>query len=126
SECLNPSEESSSRGDASTHLSFLKQLWNIIESNRLESIWWGDSRKCGVNHELFKVLARRGHLRILESESIRSFTHLLHLYGFTRKLGDFPKLGLCNDLLAEETAREVCWILYMKSNSQNILMGHTS
>ncbi|KAM6057003.1 uncharacterized protein LJ206_015232 isoform 1-T2 [Theristicus caerulescens] len=33
-----------------------------------------------------------------------SFTHHLHLYGFTRKLWDFPKSGPYDDLLAEEIA----------------------
>ncbi|XP_072732668.1 uncharacterized protein [Ciconia boyciana] len=108
-ERLNLSEESSSKGDASTCFSFLKKLWDVVESDRFESIWWGDNGKCVVIHEeLFEeeVLARRGHLRIFESESMKSFTHHLHLYGFTRKLWDFQKLGSRNDLLAEETAQE--------------------
>ncbi|KAF1626779.1 Heat shock transcription factor, Y-linked, partial [Eudyptes filholi] len=108
-EHLNSSEESSSKGDASTCLSFLKKLWGTVESDRFESIWWGDNGKCVVIHEeLFEeeVLARRGRLRIFQSESMKSFIHHLHLYRFTRKLWDFPKLGSRNDLLAEETARE--------------------
>ncbi|KAF1423652.1 Heat shock transcription factor, Y-linked, partial [Spheniscus humboldti] len=112
-EHLNSSEESSSKGDASTCLSFLKKLWGTVESDRFESIWWGDNGKCVAIHdtiheELFEeeVLARRGHLRIFQSESMKNFIHHLHLYGFTRKLWDFPKSGSRNDLLAEETARE--------------------
>ncbi|XP_050757692.1 heat shock transcription factor, Y-linked-like [Gymnogyps californianus] len=108
-ERLTSSEESSSEGGAFTRLSFLKKLWDIVESHLFESIWWGDNGKCVVIHErLFEeeVLARRGHLRIFEIESMKSFTHRLHLYGFTRKLPDFPKSGSRNDLLAEETARE--------------------
>ncbi|XP_009470594.1 PREDICTED: heat shock transcription factor, Y-linked-like [Nipponia nippon] len=106
-ERLSSSEESSS--DTWTRLSFLKKLWDIVESHQFESIWWGDNGKCVVIHEeLFKdeVLARRGYLRIFESETMRSFTHRLHLYGFARKLCDFPKSGSHDDLLAEETAGE--------------------
>ncbi|KAF1496612.1 Heat shock transcription factor, Y-linked, partial [Megadyptes antipodes antipodes] len=115
-EHLNSSEESSSKGDASTCLSFLKKLWGTVESDRFESIWWGDNGKCVVIHEeLFEeeVLARRGRLRIFQSESMKSFIHHLHLYRFTRKLWDFPKLGSRNDLLAEETAREVVATLFL-------------
>lgn len=125
-ECLNSSEESFSKGDASTCLGFLEKLWDVVESHRFESIWWGDNGKRVVIHEeLFdeEVLVRRGCLRIFESESMKSFTHHFHLYGFTRELWDFPKSGSHNDLLAEETAREVCWILCMQTNSQNILVG---
>jgi len=125
----NSSEESSSKGSVSTCLSFLKKLWDIVESDRFESIWWGDNRKCVLIHEeLFEeeVLARRGHLRIIENESMKSFTCQLHLCGFTIKLGHFPKSGSHNDLLAGETAMEVCWILYVKTNAQNILVGQIS
>lgn len=106
---LNSSEESSSKGDASTRLSFLKKLWDVVESHRFESLCWGDNGKCVVIHEeLFEeeVLARRGRLRIFESESVKSFTHELCLNGCTRKLWDFPKSGSRNDLLADETAME--------------------
>ncbi|XP_009696840.1 PREDICTED: heat shock transcription factor, Y-linked-like [Cariama cristata] len=109
-EHLNPPEESSSKGNDSACFSFMKKLWNVVESDRFESIWWGDDGKCVVIHEeLFEeeVLARGGHLRIFESESMRSFAHQLHLYGFTRKLQDVPKSGSRDDLLAEEAAREL-------------------
>ena len=128
-EHLTSSEESSSEGGAFTRLSFLKKLWDIVESHMFESIWWGDNGKCVVIHKLLfedEVLARRGHLRIFEIESMKSFTHRLHLYGFTRKLPDLPKSGSRNDLLAEETSKEVRWILYVQTNSQNILVGQMS
>ncbi|XP_009887621.1 PREDICTED: heat shock transcription factor, Y-linked-like [Charadrius vociferus] len=109
-EHLNSAEESSSKGnDASTRLGFLKQLWDVVESDQFESIRWGDNIKCVVIYEqLFKeeVLVRRGHLKSFESESMKSFTHHLHLDRFTRKLWGFPKSGSHNDLLAEETARD--------------------
>ncbi|XP_010295510.1 PREDICTED: heat shock transcription factor, Y-linked-like [Phaethon lepturus] len=88
-ECLYSSEESSSKGNASTCLSFLKKLWDVVKNNWFESIWWGDNGKCIVIHkELFKeeVLSRRKRLRIFESESMKSFTHHFHLSGFTGKL----------------------------------------
>lgn len=128
-DCVNSPEESSSKGDAPTCLHFLKKLWDVVESDRFESIWWGDNGKCVViNEDLFEeeVLARRGRLRIFESETMRSFTHHLRLHGFTRKLEIFPKSGSRSDLLAEETAREVCWNLCAETNSQNILVGQIS
>ncbi|OPJ89451.1 heat shock transcription factor, Y-linked [Patagioenas fasciata monilis] len=126
---VNSSEETSSKGNAPTRLQFLKRLWAVTESDRFESIWWGDNGKCVViNEDLFEeeVLARRGRLRIFESETMRSFTHQLHQHGFTRKLGTFPKTGSRSDLLGEEAAREVCWILHMETNSKNILAGQIS
>uniref|UniRef100_A0A663FCZ3 HSF-type DNA-binding domain-containing protein n=1 Tax=Aquila chrysaetos chrysaetos TaxID=223781 RepID=A0A663FCZ3_AQUCH len=108
-EHLNSPEESSSKGNASPCFSFMKKLWDIVESSRFESIWWGDNGKCVVIHEeLFKeeVLARRGRLRIFESETMKSFSWQLHRYGFTKRLWNFPKLGSRIDLLAEETTGE--------------------
>ncbi|XP_049683960.1 transmembrane protein 185A isoform X1 [Accipiter gentilis] len=106
------SYERSSKGNASPCLSFMKKLWDVIESSQFESIWWGDNGKCVVIHEeLFKeeVLARRGHLRIFESETMESFHRQLHLYGFGRRLWHFSKSGSHNDLLAEETTGEFCF-----------------
>ncbi|XP_010567436.1 PREDICTED: heat shock transcription factor, Y-linked-like [Haliaeetus leucocephalus] len=103
------SPESSSKGNTSPCFSFMKKLWVVIESGQFESIWWGDNGKCVVIHEeLFKeeVLARRGHLRIFESETMESFHRQLHLYGFGRRLWHFSKSGSRNDLLAEETTGE--------------------
>ncbi|PKK24681.1 heat shock transcription factor, Y-linked [Columba livia] len=108
-DCANCSEESSSKGNAPTCFRFLKRLWAVTESNRFESIWWGDNGKCIViNEDLFEeeVLARRDRLKIFESETMRSFTDHLRQHGFTRKLGTFPKSGSRSDLLAEEAARE--------------------
>ncbi|KAM9599928.1 uncharacterized protein ACIBXB_003695 [Morphnus guianensis] len=108
-EHLNSPEESSSKGNVSPFFSFIKKLWDIVESSRFESIWWGDDGKCVVIHEeLFKkeVLARRGRLRIFESETMKSFNRQLHLYGFKKRLWNFPKLGSHIDLLAEETTGE--------------------
>ncbi|XP_054695663.1 heat shock transcription factor, Y-linked-like [Grus americana] len=108
-EHLKSSEEGCSKGHASICLSFLKKLWDVVDNDLFESIWWGDNGKSIVIHEeLFEeeVLARKGRLKIFESESMRSFTHELHLHGFTRKLWDFPKSGSRKDLLAEERLRE--------------------
>lgn len=128
-DCANCSEESSSKGNAPTCFRFLKRLWAVTESDRFESIWWGDNGKCIViNEDLFEeeVLARRDRLRIFESETMRSFTDHLRQHGFTRKLGIFPKSGSRSDLLAEEAAREVCWILCMETISKNILVEQIS
>ncbi|XP_075619550.1 uncharacterized protein LOC142603368 [Balearica regulorum gibbericeps] len=108
-EHLNSSEEGSCKGHASICLSFLKKLWDVVDNDLFESIWWGDNGKSIVIHEeLFEeeVLARKGRLKIFESESMRSFAHELHLHGFTRKLCDFPKSGSRKDLLVEERLRE--------------------
>ncbi|KAK2528823.1 hypothetical protein Q9233_007106 [Columba guinea] len=108
-DCANCSEESSSKGNAPTCFRFLKRLWAVTESDRFESIWWGDNGKCIViNEDLFEeeVLARRDRLKIFESETMRSFTDHLRQHGFTRKLGIFPKSGSRSDLLTEEAARE--------------------
>lgn len=123
------SYERSSKGNASPCLSFMKKLWDVIESSQFESIWWGDNGKCVVIHEeLFKeeVLARRGHLRIFESETMESFHRQLHLYGFGRRLWHFSKSGSHNDLLAEETTGEVCMLDPLQANSENILVGQIS
>ncbi|NWI35152.1 HSFY1 protein, partial [Sula dactylatra] len=66
---------------------FLKKLWRIVGSHRFQSIWWGDNGNCVMIAErLFReeVLARRGPLKIFETESMRGFLLQLNLYGFCK------------------------------------------
>uniref|UniRef100_A0A452FLQ6 HSF-type DNA-binding domain-containing protein n=1 Tax=Capra hircus TaxID=9925 RepID=A0A452FLQ6_CAPHI len=57
-------------------LTFPRKLWNIVESDQFESIWWDETGTCIViNEELFKkeVLERKDPFRIFETKSMKSF-----------------------------------------------------
>ncbi|XDA91102.1 hypothetical protein R6Z07M_019746 [Ovis aries] len=69
-------------------LTFPQKLWNIVESDQFESIWWDDTGTCIViNEELFKkeVLERKDPFRIFETKSMKSLIRQLNLYGFHKK-----------------------------------------
>ena len=56
-------------------LTFPQKLWNIVESDQFESIWWDDTGTCIViNEEPFKkeVLERQEPFRIFETKSMKS------------------------------------------------------
>ncbi|XDA91099.1 heat shock transcription factor, Y-linked-like [Ovis aries] len=80
----------SERDDVNDFLSltFPQKLWNIVESDQFESIWWDDTGTCIViNEELFKkeVLERKDPFRIFETKSMKSLIRQLNLYGFHKK-----------------------------------------
>ena len=65
---------------------FPQKLWNRVESDQFESIWWDESGTCRViKEELFKkeVLERKP-FRIVETKSMKSLIHQLNLYGFNQ------------------------------------------
>uniref|UniRef100_A0ABI0P592 HSF-type DNA-binding domain-containing protein n=1 Tax=Bos taurus TaxID=9913 RepID=A0ABI0P592_BOVIN len=69
-------------------LTFPQKLWNIVESDQFESIWWDERGTCIVIHEeLFKkeVLERKAPFRIFETKSMKSLIRQLNLYGFSKK-----------------------------------------
>ena len=69
-------------------LTFPQKLWNIVESDQFESIWWDDTGTCIViNEELFKkeVLERKKPFRIFETKSMKTLIRQLNLYGFNKK-----------------------------------------
>ncbi|NXN76977.1 HSFY1 protein, partial [Himantopus himantopus] len=71
--------------------SFLYKLWEIVGSQRFQSVWWGDDGNCIVIAEkLFKkeVLGRSGPLKIFDTTSMRGFVLQLNLHGFCRMEGD--------------------------------------
>ncbi|XP_074750195.1 uncharacterized protein LOC141954493 [Strix uralensis] len=66
---------------------FLQKLWEVVNSQHFQSIWWGDDGNCIVTaKELFQteVLGRRGHHKIFETESMRGFILQLNLHGFCK------------------------------------------
>uniref|UniRef100_A0A8C0FK86 HSF-type DNA-binding domain-containing protein n=1 Tax=Bubo bubo TaxID=30461 RepID=A0A8C0FK86_BUBBB len=72
-------------------LSFPQKLWRIVESDKFQSIWWSESRKCvAINAELFKeeVLGREGPLRVFSTQKMTSFLRQLNNYGFTKMRRD--------------------------------------
>ncbi|NXI69739.1 HSFY1 protein, partial [Anseranas semipalmata] len=104
---LNISEESSGKADNLTSRSFLKKLWEIVGSNRFQSIWWGDNGNCVVIVEkIFKteLLARRGPLQIFEIDNMKTFICQLHLHGFCKMQWDLPRSASCDEFLANEGA----------------------
>ena len=65
---------------------FPQKLWNRVESDQFESVWWDESGTCRViNEELFKkeVLERKP-FRIVETKSMKSLIRQLNLYGFNQ------------------------------------------
>uniref|UniRef100_A0A8C6ECI7 HSF-type DNA-binding domain-containing protein n=1 Tax=Moschus moschiferus TaxID=68415 RepID=A0A8C6ECI7_MOSMO len=69
-------------------LTFPQKLWNIVESDQFESIWWDESGTCIViNEEFFKkeVLERKAPFRIFETNNMKSLVRQLNLYGFSKK-----------------------------------------
>ncbi|XP_009814567.2 heat shock transcription factor, Y-linked-like [Gavia stellata] len=107
---LNTYEESSSESHGFSSLSSLKKLWDIVESDQFQSIWWDKHGKCSVIYEeQFKkeVLRRREPLTIFEIGCMKSFTCHLHLHRFITKKWDFSRSCLLNDSLEEAAAREL-------------------
>ncbi|XP_040406627.1 heat shock transcription factor, Y-linked-like [Cygnus olor] len=104
---LNFSDESSGKANDLSPQSFLKKLWEIVGSNRFQSIWWGDDGNCIVIVEkLFKMelLTRRGPLRAFEIDSMKTFILQLHLHGFCKMQWDLTRSSSCDEFLADKGA----------------------
>lgn len=104
---LNFSEESSGKANDLSPQSFLKKLWEIVGSNRFQSLWWGDNGNCIVIVEkLFKMelLTRRGPLQPFEIDSMKTFIRQLHLYGFCKMQWDLTRSSSCDEFLADKGA----------------------
>ncbi|XP_072199186.1 heat shock transcription factor, X-linked-like isoform X2 [Excalfactoria chinensis] len=74
--------------------SFLKKLWEIVESSRFQSIWWAnDGNSIVIEEASFEreVLARRGCLQFFDIDSMKTFIRQLHLHGFFIIEGDLPR-----------------------------------
>ncbi|XP_038596370.1 heat shock transcription factor, Y-linked-like [Tachyglossus aculeatus] len=86
-------------------LTFSKKLWKLVESDEFKSISWDDDGNFVViNEELFKteILGRKGHLKIFETECMKSFIQQLNFCGFTRMQLDFQRSASLAEFLAEE------------------------
>lgn len=68
-------------------LTFPQKLWNIVESDQFESIWWDETGTCRViNEELFRkeVLERKEPFRKFETKSMKRLIRQLNLYGVNK------------------------------------------
>ena len=86
-------------------LTFPQKLWNIVESDQFESIWWDERGTCIViNEELFKkeVLERKAPFRIFETKTMKSLIRQLNLYGFSKKRQTFQRSASLPVFLEEE------------------------
>uniref|UniRef100_A0A8C0EI82 HSF-type DNA-binding domain-containing protein n=1 Tax=Bubo bubo TaxID=30461 RepID=A0A8C0EI82_BUBBB len=113
-------------------LSFPQKLWRIVESDKFQSIWWSESRKCvAINAELFKeeVLGREGPLRVFSTQKMTSFLRQLNNYGFTKMRRDRQRSAYLPEFLAEEAAasahNQVQQLLCTSTNTHNSLGGET-
>lgn len=104
---LNLSEKCSGKANDFASFSFLKKLWEIVESKYFQSISWADDGNSIVIEEtLFKreVLARRGCLQIFSIGSMKTFIRQLHLHGFFIMEGDLPRSASRAKFQADEAA----------------------
>ena len=86
-------------------LTFPQKLWNIVESDQFESIWWDERGTCIViNEELFKkeVLEKKAPFRIFETKTMKSLIRQLNLYGFSKKRQTFQRSASLPVFLEEE------------------------
>ncbi|XP_040533765.1 heat shock transcription factor, Y-linked-like [Gallus gallus] len=104
---LNLYEKCSGKANDLSSFSFLKKLWEIVESSHFQSIGWADDGNSIVIEETFfkrEVLARRGRLQIFDIDSMKTFIRQLHLHGFFIIEGDLPRSASCAKFLADEAA----------------------
>ncbi|XP_021260829.1 heat shock transcription factor, Y-linked-like [Numida meleagris] len=102
---LNRSEKCSGKANDLSPCSFLKKLWEIVESNHFQSIWWADDGNSIVIEETFfktEVLARTRPLQIFDIASMKTFIHQLHHHGFFIVEGDLPRSASHAKFLADE------------------------
>ncbi|XP_065585889.1 heat shock transcription factor, Y-linked-like [Cyrtonyx montezumae] len=94
---LNPLEKGPCklRGSVSS-ASFLRKLWEIVDSDRFQSIWWSDDGNIIVIEEnLFRteVLGTTGPLSAFNIGSMITFIRWLHLHKFFITEADLPTLA---------------------------------
>ncbi|NXJ08952.1 HSFY1 protein, partial [Odontophorus gujanensis] len=101
------SERCSAKASDLSSCSFLRNLWEVVESDRFQSIWWGDEGEFIVIEEPFfraEVLARRGRHKLFASESMTTFVCHLHHHGFYITEADLPSCASRARFLAEGAA----------------------
>ncbi|KAM6143321.1 heat shock transcription factor, X-linked member 4 [Erethizon dorsatum] len=65
--------------------SFPRKLWTVVENDAFKSVCWNDDGDTVVIEvDLFQreILGQRDPERIFEADTLKSFIHQLHLYGF--------------------------------------------
>uniref|UniRef100_A0A8B9X2F6 HSF-type DNA-binding domain-containing protein n=1 Tax=Bos mutus grunniens TaxID=30521 RepID=A0A8B9X2F6_BOSMU len=71
-------------------LTFPHKLWNIVESDHFESIWWDERDTCITPFRIFKT------------KSMKSLIRQLNLYGFSKKRQTFQRSASLPVFLEEE------------------------
>ncbi|XP_032554680.1 POC1 centriolar protein homolog A isoform X4 [Chiroxiphia lanceolata] len=101
------SSESTGKDSQFSPLCFPQKLWEMLESDQFQSIWWSNGGKCvAINEELFKeeVLGRAGPQRVFNTQRIKSIIRQLNSYGFTKMQQDDQRSASLPEFLAEEAA----------------------
>ncbi|KAI4529189.1 hypothetical protein MG293_020863 [Ovis ammon polii] len=86
-------------------LTFPQKLWNIVESDQFESIWWDETGTCRViNEELFRkeVLERKEPFRKFETKSMKRLIRQLNLYGVNKNRQTVQRSAALPVFLEEE------------------------
>ncbi|KAI4529188.1 hypothetical protein MG293_020862 [Ovis ammon polii] len=86
-------------------LTFPQKLWNIVESDQFESIWWDETGTCRViNEELFRkeVLERKEPFRKFETKSKKRLIRQLNLYGVNKNRQTVQRSAALPVFLEEE------------------------
>ena len=86
-------------------LTFPRKLWNIVESDQFESIWWDETGTCRViNEELFRkeVLERKEPFRKFETKSMKRLIRQLNLYGVNKNRQTVQRSAALPVFLEEE------------------------
>ncbi|OXB78893.1 UNVERIFIED_CONTAM: hypothetical protein H355_011298 [Colinus virginianus] len=105
------SERCSAKASDLSSCSFLRNLWEVVESDGFQSIWWGDEGDFIVIKEPFfrtEVLARRGPLKLFSFESMTTFVRHLHHHGFYITETDLPSCASPARLQGEGAVFSTC------------------
>ncbi|OXB52096.1 hypothetical protein ASZ78_016906 [Callipepla squamata] len=105
------SERCSAKANDLSSCSFLRNLWEVTESDRFQSIWWGDEGDFIVIEEPFfrtEVLARRGPHKLFSFESMTTFVRHLHHHGFFITEADLASCASRARLQGEGAAFSTC------------------
>ncbi|XP_064012089.1 heat shock transcription factor, Y-linked-like [Pogoniulus pusillus] len=103
--------------------SFPQKLWEMLESDQLQSVWWSNGGKCvAINKEFFKeeVLEREEPPQIFAKKSMKHFLQQMKLYGLSEIQQDSQRSASLAEFLAEEEAFSAhSQVLYYYSPSFN-------
>ncbi|NWT89591.1 HSFY1 protein, partial [Lanius ludovicianus] len=103
-------------------LCFPQKLWNMLESDQFQSIWWSGGGKCvAINKDLFKVeVLDRERQQVFHTQKMKSFMRQLNAYGFTKIQRDIQRSASLPEFLSEEAAASAhSQILYYYNPSFN-------